>query len=56
MPGRINIDFWEDEQHLIQTGELDYGLIIDEHMQKLEQRLETVENYLAQFEESEQES
>ncbi len=56
MPGRINIDFWEDEQHLIQTGELDYGLIIDEHMQKLEKRLDTVENYLAQFEESEQES
>lgn len=56
IPGRINIDFWEDEQYLIQTGELDYGLIIDEHLQKLEQRLETVENYLAQFEETEQES
>jgi len=54
IPVRINIDSWEDEQYLIRTGELDYGLIIDEHLQKLEQRLETVENYLAQFEESEQ--
>jgi hypothetical protein len=56
IPGRINIDYWEDEQYLIQTGELDYELIIDEHLQKLEQRLETVENYLAQFEENAQES
>jgi hypothetical protein len=56
IPGRISIDFWEDEQYLIQTGELDYELIIDEHLQKLEQRLETVENYLAQFEENGQES
>jgi hypothetical protein len=56
IPGRINIDYWEDEQYLIQTGELDYGLIIDEHLQKLEERLETVEDYLAQFEESGQES
>jgi hypothetical protein len=56
IPGRINIDYWEDEQYLIQTGELDYELIIDEHLQKLEQRLETVENYLAQFEEDALES
>jgi len=56
IPGRINIDSWEDEQYLIQTGELNYSLIIDEHLQKLEQRLETVEAYLEQFEESEQES
>ena len=56
IPGRIDIDYWEDEQYLIQTGELDYGAIIEEHLQKLEDRLETVENYLEQFEESGQES
>lgn len=55
IPGRINLDYWEDEQYLIHTGELDYGQIIDDHLQKLEERLETVENYLEQFEEGNQE-
>ena len=49
-PGRINLDYWEDEQYQIQTGELDYGEIIDDHLQKLEARIEEVENYLEQFE------
>ncbi len=30
------IQNWEDEQHRISTGELDYGFIIDRHLRRLE--------------------
>ncbi len=47
-PGRINIDTWEDELYLIQTGELDYRAIITGHLEKLESREKAVQNYLDQ--------
>jgi hypothetical protein len=50
IPGRINLDHWEDEYYLIQTGELDYRAIIVDHLGKLNERLQKVENYLEQFE------
>lgn len=50
IPGRINLDYWEDELYLIQTGELDYDRIIEDHLRKLEARLEKVERYLEQYE------
>jgi hypothetical protein len=49
-PGRIDIDYWEDELFQIQTGELDYAVIISDHLEKLETRLAQVESYLAQHE------
>jgi hypothetical protein len=48
IPGRINLDHWEDEYHLIQTGELDYRTIIEDHLDRLNGRLQKVENYLEQ--------
>jgi hypothetical protein len=48
IPGRIDLDHWEDELYVIQTGELDYGMIIEGHMQKLDARIELVEKYLEQ--------
>jgi hypothetical protein len=49
-PGRIDLDYWEDELFLIQTGELDYAVIISDHLEKLETRLAQVESYLDQYE------
>lgn len=49
MSGRIDIDRWEDELYLINTEKLDYELIIDEHLQRLRERKNIVENYLEQF-------
>jgi hypothetical protein len=46
VPGRIDLDYWEDELHQIRTGELDYGVIIEDHLRKLEARLERVETFL----------
>jgi len=47
-PGRIGVDGWEDELFLIQNGMLDYHAIIDGHLEKLESRMQTVQNYLDQ--------
>ena len=49
IPGRINIDEWEDELHLIQTNELDYESIIQSRLEKLESRINSVDSYLAKF-------
>jgi hypothetical protein len=48
-PGRIDLDHWEDELYLIQTGELDYEQIIADHLRKLDARLNQVESYLDQY-------
>jgi hypothetical protein len=47
IPGAIDIDQWEDDLWLIQNGELDYKSIIDEHLDKLNSKLATVEGYLS---------
>ena len=48
-PGRINLDHWENELYLIQTGELDYAEIISGHMRRLEARMQKVEVYLEEY-------
>lgn len=47
--GRINLDHWENELYLIQTGELDYAEIIDGHLHRLESRMQKVEAYLEEY-------
>jgi hypothetical protein len=47
IPGKIDIDHWEDDLWLIQNGELDYKSIIDEHLDRLNAKLFTVEGYLS---------
>ncbi len=49
LPGRIDLDEWEDELSRIQNGELDYGVIISSHLEKLDARIRTVDDYLNQF-------
>lgn len=49
LPGRIDLDEWEDELSSIQNGELDYGVIITSHLEKLDVRIRTVDAYLNQF-------
>jgi hypothetical protein len=49
LPGRIDLDEWEDELSSIQNGELDYGVIITSHLEKLDARIRTVDAYLNQF-------
>ena len=49
-PGSISIDHWEDDLWFIQEGELDYKTIIDEHLYKLDTKLQVVENYLSEQE------
>jgi hypothetical protein len=49
-PGRIDLDHWEEELYLIQTGELNYGEIIADHLRKLDARVNQVESYLKQHE------
>jgi len=46
MPGRIDIDQWEDELEQILSGELNYRTIVEEHLAKLETKREKVEAYL----------
>lgn len=46
MPGRIDIDQWEDELELILSGELNYRTIIEENLAKLETKRERVNAYL----------
>lgn len=53
MPGRIEIDQWEDELHQIQAGELDYRTITQDHLERLEARRKTVEGYLGEIGEAE---
>jgi len=55
LPGRIDIDEWEDELFRIQNGELDYRGIISSHLEKLEARLRTVDTYLSRFPDTETE-
>jgi hypothetical protein len=50
IPGRINIDFWEEELYLIENGKLDYETIITAHLAKLKERITIVDGYLGQFE------
>ena len=50
IPGRINLDEWEDELYGIMSGEIDYEIIILSHLEKLESRMSTVNDYLTQNE------
>ena len=50
LPGRISIDEWEDDLFLIREGELDYKEIIEQHMGRLDSKLEAVERYLQELE------
>ena len=50
IPGRINLDEWEDELNGIMSGEIDYEIIILSHLEKLESRMMTVNEYLTQYE------
>ena len=50
IPGRINLDEWEDELFGIMSGEIDYEIIILSHLEKLESRMMTVNEYLTQYE------
>jgi hypothetical protein len=50
IPGRINIDEWEDELYLIQEGELDYEVIIQSRLDELSERIMEVDTYIARFE------
>lgn len=49
IPGRIDLDEWEDELASILNGELDYGVIIFSHLEKLDERIHTVDDYLSRF-------
>jgi hypothetical protein len=55
LPGRIDIDEWEDDLYRIQNGELDYSAIISSHLEKLDARIRTVDNYLSRFPDTETE-
>ena len=46
LPGRIDIDDWEDDLYLIQEGALDYEKIITEHLGRLDSKIRRVEEYL----------
>jgi hypothetical protein len=52
LAGRINIDDWEDDLFLIEEGELDYQVIIEEHLGRLDVKIQRVEEYLKEFESS----
>lgn len=53
IPGRINLDEWEDELYSIRTGELNYETIILSQLEKLKARMNSVSTFLEQFEEKE---
>jgi hypothetical protein len=55
-PGRINLEQWENEHYMIQTGELDYEEIIAGHLRRLEVRMQKVEAYLEEYERAVNES
>lgn len=46
VPSRIDIEPWEEELHLIRTGELDYGAIVRLHLERLDRRMEEAVRYL----------
>jgi hypothetical protein len=50
LPGRLNLEAWEDEYELIRSGEFDYAKIIVRHLAKLDERAAVVDEYLARFE------
>ena len=50
LPGRLNLEAWEDECELIRSGEFDYAKIITRHLAKLDERAAVVDEYLARFE------
>ena len=45
-PARIDIESWEEELHLIQTGELDYAAVVQRHLARLEERVREAERFL----------
>ncbi|KPJ89140.1 MAG: hypothetical protein AMS17_03020 [Spirochaetes bacterium DG_61] len=47
VPGRINIDEWEDELIQVLSGELDYEVIINDHLEKLGIKMAAVEGALS---------
>jgi hypothetical protein len=49
LPGRLNLEAWEDEYELIRSGEFDYAKIIARHLSKLDERAAVVDEYLARF-------
>ena len=51
VPGRINIDEWEDDLMQILSGELDYELIINDHLDKLGVKITAVEGALSRLSE-----
>jgi hypothetical protein len=52
LPGRLNLEAWEDEYEGVRSGELDYARIIRLHLAKLDARARVVDEYLARFEEA----
>lgn len=54
IPGRINLDEWEDELYGILSGEIDYEIIILSRLEKLESRMRIVNDYLNQYEKEEE--
>ena len=49
LPGRLNLEAWEDEYESIRSGEFDYAKIIAGHLVKLDERSAVVDAYLARF-------
>jgi hypothetical protein len=47
IPGRISLDEWEDELFQILAGDLDYEIIINDHLEKLSLRMAAVEDHLS---------
>lgn len=45
-PARIDLEPWEEELHLIQTGELDYAAVVQRHLARLEERVREAERFL----------
>ena len=50
LPGRLNLEAWEDEYESIRSGEFDYAKIVAKHLAKLDERAAVVDGYLARFE------
>jgi hypothetical protein len=45
-PARLDREDWEEELYLIRSGELDYRAIVDKHLERLDERMQIVEQYL----------
>jgi hypothetical protein len=50
LPGRLDLEAWEDEYESIRSGEFDYAKIIAGHLARLDERAAVVDGYLARFE------